>query len=55
MKNNKMAEYGKLGGLATKANKPRNYYKIIGAMGGKAKGRAYIKGVHKLAIARLAK
>ena len=49
-----MTEYGRLGGLATKAKKPRNYYKIIGAMGGKAKGKAY-KGVHKSAIVKLAK
>lgn len=55
MKNKKMSKLGKLGGLATKANKPLNYYKIIGSMGGKAKGRARKKSGENSILASLAK
>ena len=55
MKNKKMSKLGKLGGIATKANKPPNYYKIIGSMGGKAKGKAYKKSGDNAKLASLAK
>ena len=55
MKNKKMSKLGKLGGLATKANKPLNYYKIIGSMGGKAKVRARKKSGENSILASLAK